>query len=88
MGSAVQTPERALEVWSQLEADERLFEIESIPDETEKYLRENVSGRSPSPKIWTDAWIAALAEASGLQLVSFDRDFRRFHLNALKILEV
>ena len=31
-------------------------------------------------KLWTDAWLAALAESSGLRLVSFDRDIKRFPL--------
>lgn len=88
MGSAVLAPGQALDAWSQLAADERLFEIESIPHETEKYLRLNVTGRSPSPQIWTDAWIAALAEASGLHLVTFDRGFQNFQLSSWELLEV
>ena len=38
--------------------------------------------------LWTDAWLAASAEAAGLRLVTFDADFARFpltrrlHLNA------
>jgi len=88
MGSAALEPGQALDVWSQLEADERLFEIESIPTETERYLRLNVSGRSPSPRIWTDAWIASLAEASGLHVVTFDQGFQKFQLSSLELLEV
>lgn len=87
MGKSVLDPEQALDVWAQIEADERLFEIESTPSETEAFLRLNVCDRSPSPQIWTDAWLAALAEASGFQMVSFDRDFKRFNLSSLDILE-
>lgn len=64
-----------------------VFEIEMIPGDLERYFRENVTGRMPSPNLWTDAWIAALAESSGLQGVSFDRDFRRFKLSSVLILE-
>ena len=32
------------------------------------------------PRLWTDAWLAATALASGLRLVTFDRDFARFAL--------
>jgi len=45
--------------------------------------------QAPLPaRLWTDAWLAASAEAAGLRLVSFDADFARFpltrrlHLNA------
>ena len=38
-------------------------------------------GDSPLPaRLWTDAWLAASAEAAGLRLVSFDADFARFPL--------
>jgi predicted nucleic acid-binding protein len=86
MGSSVLDPTQALDIWARLEADERLFEIDSIPAESEKYFRLNVRGRSPSPQIWTDAWLAAVAEASYIQMVSFDRDFERFNLTSLEIL--
>ena len=88
MGTSVLDPTLAHDTWARLEADERLYEIDSIPAESEKYFRLNVRGRSPSPQIWTDAWLAALAEASGLQMVSFDRDFERFDLTSLEILTV
>ena len=31
-----------------------------------------------SPRLWTDAYLAAFASASGFRLVTFDRDFSRF----------
>ncbi|WP_342131338.1 TA system VapC family ribonuclease toxin [Hydrogenophaga sp. OTU3427] len=34
----------------------------------------------PPPRLWTDAWLAATAQAAGLRLVSFDADFARFQL--------
>lgn len=38
-------------------------------------------GQAPLPaRLWTDAWLAASAEAAGLRLVSFDADFARFPL--------
>lgn len=40
------------------------------------------SGNPPLPaRLWTDAWLAASAEAAGLRLVSFDADFARFPLS-------
>lgn len=88
MGNALLEPEQALDVWEQLEADERLFEIESIPPNVENYFRQNVSGHKATPQIWTDAWLAATAESLGLQFVSFDRDFKRFNLSSLETLKV
>ena len=37
-------------------------------------------------RLWSDAWLAATAEAAGLRLVSFDADFRRFSLTRCLIL--
>lgn len=87
MGKSVLDPEQALDTWAQLENDERLFEIEPTPSKSESYFRLNVSGRKPSPQIWTDAWLAATAEASGFQMVSFDQDFERFNLTSVEILK-
>ncbi|MFY7913869.1 MAG: PIN domain-containing protein [Rubrivivax sp.] len=39
-------------------------------------------------RLWTDAYLAALARASGLRLVTFDRDFERFGLERCLILDV
>ncbi len=88
MGTSVLAPTQALDTWARLEADQRLYEIESLPGGLEMYLRLNVRNRNPSPQIWIDAWLAAVAESSGLQIVSFDRDFERFDLTSLEILTV
>jgi uncharacterized protein len=42
----------------------------------EKFLE---AGELPS-RLWTDAYLAALAQSSGARLVSFDSDFSRFGL--------
>ncbi len=33
---------------------------------------------SASPKVWTDAYLAAFAMQAGLQMVTLDRDFKNF----------
>lgn len=39
-----------------------------------------------TPKLWTDAWIAAIAMEHGCRVVSFDADFARFPgLNFLQL---
>jgi len=39
------------------------------------------------PRLWTDAYLAALSMSAGLRLVTFDRDFERFGLERCLILE-
>ena len=42
---------------------------------------------APLPnRLWTDAWLAATAEAAGLTMVTFDQDFERFNLSRLQVL--
>jgi len=40
----------------------------------------------PFPRLWTDTYLAALAQSSGLRLVTFDRDFERFGLSRCRVL--
>jgi len=37
-------------------------------------------------RFWTDALLAATAEAAGLRMVTFDKDFERFNLSRLEVL--
>jgi len=37
-------------------------------------------------RLWSDAWLAAVAESASLRLVSFDADFRRFPLSRCLVL--
>ncbi|MEO6625292.1 MAG: TA system VapC family ribonuclease toxin [Burkholderiaceae bacterium] len=47
----------------------------------------SVGSANPLPaRLWSDAWLAAVAESSGLRLVSFDADFKRFALTRRLIL--
>ena len=42
---------------------------------------------TPLPnRLWTNAWLAATAEAAGLTMVTFDQDFERFNLSRLQVL--
>jgi predicted nucleic acid-binding protein len=51
-------------------------------------LRALVDTQPLPARLWTDAYLAALARASGLRLVTFDRDFERFGLERCLILDV
>lgn len=46
-----------------------------------------IASRGDLPaRLWTDAYLAAFAQASGLRLVSFDKDFQGFALERLLVL--
>jgi toxin-antitoxin system PIN domain toxin len=48
---------------------------------------EKASQRSgASGSWWTDAYLAAFAMAHGVRLVTFDRDFRRYEADGLRVL--
>lgn len=52
------------------------------PADADKLLDRLAGNTTPPlpPRLWTDAWLAATAEAAGLRLVTFDADFERFDL--------
>ena len=53
-----------------------VFEGEPIGIELEW---RNITSRSTfSPKVWSDAWLAAFAKAAGLRVVTFDRGFAQY----------
>lgn len=88
MGEAVLAPEDAWATWQRLAHDERCSFLAAEPAGVDVMMRANVAGRSPSPKLWADAYLAALADSAGLGMVTFDRDFRRFpSLPALSLLD-
>ena len=48
------------------------------PDGVEAIWRSHTQGEQFSPKIWNDAYLAAFAELSGFEVVSFDQGFGRY----------
>jgi len=86
MGGHPISPDQALEAWDTLEVDPRSVFVEPIP-EIDPFFRRLVRGRSTSPNLWTDAWLAALAASAGYRLTSFDRGFRHFDLAHLELLK-
>jgi toxin-antitoxin system PIN domain toxin len=88
MGADVQPSAGALAAWEQLERDERMFGITSVPPLHERWFRTFASARRSRSNLWTDAWLAALAETAGLEMVTFDQGFKDFPMSHLRLLEV
>jgi toxin-antitoxin system PIN domain toxin len=86
MGSGVLYPERAWEVVERLLNDPRVVLIDQTPRSHAKYWRANIVGREPNPDLWTDAWLAALAQATDCEMTTFDRGFRSFAGLKLRLL--
>lgn len=59
----------------------------SEPEGCDDALRALVGAGSLLPRLWTDAYLAALSMSAGLRLVTFDRDFERFGLERCLLLE-
>jgi len=87
MGADTLSPASALDVWTALTRDPRLTEVTRVPAGHDAALRRLIANRSPSPNLWTDAWLAALAVCLGRELVTFDRGFRAFEGLDLRLLE-
>ena len=47
----------------------------------------NSAGQPLPTRLWTDAYLAAVAQSSGARLVSFDQDFNRFDLASCLVLQ-
>lgn len=78
MGSSVLKPDAAWSVVGALAEHPRVAAVQGLPASHDERWHDNVKGRAPSPDLWTDAWLAALAQALGCELVTFDRGFRSF----------
>jgi toxin-antitoxin system PIN domain toxin len=86
MGSSILRPEQAWDVIDQLIDDPRITVVDQAPQTHAKHWRINVEGREPSPDLWTDAWLAALAQATDCEMTTFDRGFRSFAKLKLRLL--
>ncbi len=87
MGQDALSPTQALDVWARLAANRRLTDVSRLPAEHETHLRRLIANREPSPNIWVDAWLAALAICMSCEMVTFDRGFRAFDGVELRLLD-
>jgi len=68
------------QAWQAYQAFRRLPEVllADEPEGCEAWLEHWALGNRPSPRQWTDAYLAAFAKTGGMRIVSFDGDFNRF----------
>lgn len=69
------------EAWGVVDAflaDDRITLLDDEPSAVETYLRKFSARGSASPKLWMDAYLAAVAVAGGLVLTTLDGAFRQF----------
>jgi toxin-antitoxin system PIN domain toxin len=88
MDGAPVTPREALSAWRQLADDPRAIRIDAEPATHESRFVSLVSGREPTPNLWTDAWLAALALTLDYEIATFDRGFKSFRGLRLSLLTV
>jgi toxin-antitoxin system PIN domain toxin len=81
-------PEEALDAWRRLSNDPRAFQIDVAPAEHESSFVSLVSSREPTPNLWTDAWLAAMAMSLDYEITTFDRGFKSFRGLKLRLLEI
>jgi toxin-antitoxin system PIN domain toxin len=86
-GSPV-SPDEALGAWRRLNSDPRSFYVDTQPAEHESRFVSLVSSREPTPNLWADAWLAALAMSLDYEMTTFDRGFRSFRALKLRLLEM
>ena len=78
MGSGTLRPTQAWKVIEQLIDDPRTVPVDRVPPTHARHWQANVARREATPDLWTDAWLAALAQASDCEMVTFDKGFRWF----------
>lgn len=77
MGSDVRTLSGAWPIFDEIRSDTR-FRFAAEPESLEAMLRQLTQASTASPKVWTDAYLAAFALSADIQRVTFDRGFRQF----------
>lgn len=87
MGSGTLLPSQAWNAVQALIDDPRVWLVQQLPAAHSKRWYENVARREPTPDLWTDAWLAALAQAQDCEMVTFDRGFRSFSKLKLRLLK-
>ena len=88
MNGAPVSPKAALDAWQVLANDPRCIYLETSPTTHERIFAGMVAGRLPTPNLWVDAWLGALARSFDYEFVTFDRGFKAFEGIKLTLLEI
>lgn len=83
-GDEAVTMAQAWALYDELLADERVYYL-AEPQGLEPIWRDYTRGQTHSPKVWSDAYLAAFAEVAGIGVLSFDKGFQQFDGLALTI---
>lgn len=67
--------------------DPRVSFVDSLPSTHAGSWLGNVARREPTPDLWTDAWLAAVAQAQDWEMTTFNRGFRAFAKLKLHLLD-
>lgn len=78
------TNDEAVGFMSQIQRDEAIGVVGEVPGTRALWLALSRSGQA-SPKIWMDAYLAALAITQDMELVTFDQGFRNFQGSGLNL---
>lgn len=72
-------PLAVAEAWLAYQAFQNLPEVVHLAEHAtcEDGLRSWSLSESATPRLWTDAYLAAFARSTGARMISFDRDFTR-----------
>jgi uncharacterized protein len=66
-----------------------MIDLLAEPADCDAQIAASLTAQGTLPaRLWTGAYLAALASSSGLRLVTFDRDFARFNLARCAVLGV
>ncbi|MCC5816482.1 MAG: PIN domain-containing protein [Leptospira sp.] len=78
------TNEKAILLWNELMHDSRFV---FLPDEKKHLVNWPILGKSSKkdPGIWMDAYLACLAMDKNLELVTFDKGFKKMTSKGLKL---
>lgn len=74
--------------WQLYQSYRAMPQIGLLPDPQacDTHISQLLAHTQPGARLWTDTYLAALAQSSQLRLVTFDSDFERFGLSRCLIL--
>lgn len=87
MGDEAHSADDCWALWRRLLEDERFHFTTVEPAGLDAFFERFTAGRAFSPRLWTDAYLAAYAQSAQATIVTFDRGFRGFAGLACKVLQ-